>query len=92
MQFATLTIAALEKHCTNERFCNSIFRILRRSHFGIGYPILAVRLIFHSERRALLRPAFSPVIEPGCRNIGITEPLLNSSDISTVFQCINRCY
>ena len=45
---------------------------------------LSRRSILHLERRALLRPTLSTIIEPCRRNIGMPEPLLHLGDVGIV--------
>ena len=38
-------------------------------------------LIFHLERRAVLRPTLALVVHPGGRNIRMAQPFLDLSDV-----------
>jgi hypothetical protein len=46
------------------------------------------RLVFHFKGRTLLRPTLPAVIEPGCGNVGMPEPLLHLGDVRVVRQSI----
>ena len=53
-------------------------------------PFARLLLVADLKRRAVFRPGLAVIINPRCRDIGMTEPFLDLSDIGIVVESIRR--